>query len=799
MVKSREGCVETSLLARFLNEETDHQEESRVLAHIDSCATCQASLEKMAAGKDVWCDIRNHFAPHENSVYEADHDLAQRDRHRELDEVAKLLGPTDDPHMIGRLGGYEICGVIGHGGTGIVVKGHDARLNRFVAIKILAPAFQNSGAARQRFEREGRAVAAVSSEHVVPVYGVDEYRGLPFIVMRYIAGGSLQQRIENEGPLETCEVVRIGMQIAGGLAAAHKQGVVHRDVKPANVLLENGADRAMVTDFGLARVAHEAAVTRSGTISGTPQFMSPEQARGESVDPRSDLFSLGSVMYAACTGRAPFDSETLFGVIKKVCEAEPRAIREINPRIDQWLVSFIEKLHRKERDERFSSADEVQTLLAEELAHLQSPTIFPSPSRQWMNAANGWRRKWLVLPAVAISILALIAGTFGWPGNGTAAKTPPGSDLTPRQFVAALQQVGAQPDQASGSINGVALPVNDEKLPMFTKTLEESYNVESGGTLYFDASRGSVEIRTHDSEEVVMRMTRKIRAKDAAAAEELFKKMNLSNALSKRLEGKAKVRAGTDVAIDVRFPERWYSPDELEDVNDVNVLKDMLSLYGLNHFLKMVEFELTVPRSFNLNLVTAGGNVEIPDLRGAVTLRTAGGNIDMGMVTGPVDAETTGGRITAGDIGSRVRAKTAGGRIELGNVSGEVDALTAGGSIILGRVEGAAVTKTSGGSILVGGVGRSLQAVTDAGSIRANFGPQLIGNSVLSTTAGSVKVGLLRESAVEIDARSGGRIKGPFVEGKTSKLQTALNGGGPKLIVSTKVGTIRFEYLDAKP
>ena len=247
----------------------------------------------------------------------------------------------------------------------------------------MSPNFSSSGAARKRFEREGRAVAAVSDDHVVPIYAVSEFRGLPYIVMKYIPGVSLLQRIEKDGPLDTCEVTRIGLQVAKALSAAHDQGIVHRDVKPANVLLENTVDRAMVTDFGLARVADEASMTRSGTIAGTPQYMSPEQAQGETVDPRSDLFSLGSLMYAACTARPPFRAETVFGVINRVCNTEPRAIREINPQIDEWLVAFVEKLMAKRAEDRFQSANVVTKNLSAELAHLQNPTVVPAPHRDW--------------------------------------------------------------------------------------------------------------------------------------------------------------------------------------------------------------------------------------------------------------------------------------------------------------------------------------------------------------------------------------------------------------------------------
>src|SRR5262249_18040637 len=148
--------------------------------------------------------------------------------------------------------------------------------------------------ARRRFTREGRAAAAVSHDHVITIHAVEDSGPLPYIVMQLVAGASLQERIDRAGPLPLVEVLRIGRQTAAGLAAAHAQGLVHRDVKPANILLENGIERVKLTDFGLARAADDASLTQSGAIAGTPAFMSPEQAEGKPIDHRSDLFSLGS-------------------------------------------------------------------------------------------------------------------------------------------------------------------------------------------------------------------------------------------------------------------------------------------------------------------------------------------------------------------------------------------------------------------------------------------------------------------------------------------------------------------------
>ena len=176
----------------------------------------------------------------------------------------------------------------------------------------------------------------------------DPKSGLPYLVMPYIAGRSLQERIDRDGPLGTEEVLRIGMQTALGLAAAHAQGLVHRDIKPSNILLENGVERVKITDFGLARAIDDASRSQSGVVAGTPQYMSPEQADGESVDHRSDLFSLGSVLYAMCAGHSPFRAKTTMGVLRRVCDEQPRPLVEINRDVPESLEALIRRLHAKD-------------------------------------------------------------------------------------------------------------------------------------------------------------------------------------------------------------------------------------------------------------------------------------------------------------------------------------------------------------------------------------------------------------------------------------------------------------------
>jgi WD40 repeat protein/tRNA A-37 threonylcarbamoyl transferase component Bud32 len=295
------------------------------------------------------------------------------------EESLSFLGPPTEPGCLGRLDHYEVLEVVGRGGTGVVLKARDVKLQRVVAVKALVPRLAASAAARQRFVREAQAAAAVRDDNVVAIYAVSEEGPVPYLVMEYVCGLTLEQRVRQGKPLDLKEILRIGMQLAAGLAAAHAQGLVHRDVKPANVLLENGVQRVKITDFGLARVATDAGPTGPGALAGTPLYMSPEQARGEPTDHRTDLFSLGSVLYVLCAGRPPFQADTTAGVLSRVRADAPQAVREINPDVPEWLCGLIGRLHAKEASARPASAREVADLLGSQLALLQQPPLTPPP------------------------------------------------------------------------------------------------------------------------------------------------------------------------------------------------------------------------------------------------------------------------------------------------------------------------------------------------------------------------------------------------------------------------------------
>lgn len=372
-------CLTPEQLHKLAHDELTVAEVASIEDHLNDCDSCRAVLLQ-AEADDLW---EQQIAPvlrspSADSAFDSTIDPGQF-----VNPVLRLLGPTDDPQMLGRIGTYEVVGIIGRGGMGIVFKALDRALNRFVAIKMLLPHLAESAAARKRFAREGQAAAAVVDDHVMPIYSVAEWQNVPYLVMQYSRGTTLQKRVETQGPLELKEILRIGMQTARGLAAAHAQGLVHRDVKPSNIMIDGTVERALLTDFGLARAVDDASITRTGVIAGTPQYMSPEQARAAEIDARSDLFSLGSVLYFLCTARQPFRAESSYATLRLIIDQEPPHMQEINPDLPAWICTLVSHLMAKHPGDRPATAQEVAEMLQRCLAHLQQPaTVTLPPSLQ---------------------------------------------------------------------------------------------------------------------------------------------------------------------------------------------------------------------------------------------------------------------------------------------------------------------------------------------------------------------------------------------------------------------------------
>lgn len=327
------------------------------------------------------------------------------------DDINDLLESPRHPENLGRVERYEIERMIGRGGMGVVFKGHDSELNRPVAIKILSPHLAGHGTARQRFTREAKAAAAVVHDNVVPIYDIQAESDRPFIVMPFVNGVSLQEYIESHGQVGMRELLRVALQVASGLSAAHAQGLVHRDIKPANILLENGLNRVQITDFGLARAADDAAMTHSGMIAGTPHYMSPEQSRGESIDQRSDLFSLGCVLYFMATGRTLYRGEGPYSVIAQISNGNYIPVRELNDEVPVFIAEIIEKLLEVKPEHRFQSAKQLVNYLEGSLSYLQQPTLQKAPVRLWTSKREQfWRRLWKLAAALMLVGGGLIVG-----------------------------------------------------------------------------------------------------------------------------------------------------------------------------------------------------------------------------------------------------------------------------------------------------------------------------------------------------------------------------------------------------
>jgi HD-like signal output (HDOD) protein len=255
-----------------------------------------------------------------------------------------------------RLGGYELISLLGRGAMGLVYKAYEPSLHRFVAIKMLAPALSVSEGARQRFSREARVAAAIQHENVVTVYAVRESAGVTYLAMEYVRGSCVETRIEQHGAMPVPLFVSTARQIAAGLAAAHTRGIVHRDVKPANILLDDDTGRVKLTDFGLARVTDDARITADGALIGTPFYMSPEAIQGEPVTPVSDLFSLGGVLYFMATGKVPFSGQTVAAVFNSVCSREPIPPRRLRANLPERAEALILRLLDKDPAKRCSDA-----------------------------------------------------------------------------------------------------------------------------------------------------------------------------------------------------------------------------------------------------------------------------------------------------------------------------------------------------------------------------------------------------------------------------------------------------------
>jgi serine/threonine protein kinase len=382
-------------------------------------------------------------------------------------ELYDFLAPAEKPDEIGRLGSYRVLKVLGAGGMGVVFLAEDPRLERRVALKAMLPALAASEGARQRFLREAKTAAAIEHDHIVPIFQVGEDRGVPFIAMPFLKGEPLDARLQRDKALPIPDILRIGRETAEGLAAAHDQGLVHRDIKPANLWLENVGHaanvprasatqaacatkyRVKILDFGLARAAADnAQLTQQGAIIGTPAYMAPEQAAGQVLDGRCDLFSLGCVLYRLATGQLPFKGADTVSTLMAVATTNPPPPAQLRPELPEALSALVMQLLAKSPEDRPPSAKAVaEALQVIEEGGRTTAALPRIPRQQPAPSAAPWsRRHWPWLAGagavVALGIVVVLVVFKKQPGADEKVpdtNTPPGNVdviLVPGSFLA---------------------------------------------------------------------------------------------------------------------------------------------------------------------------------------------------------------------------------------------------------------------------------------------------------------------------------------------------------------------------
>jgi serine/threonine protein kinase len=311
-----------------------------------------------------------------------------------------------------RLDHFRILKLLGQGGLGAVYLAEDTRLGRQVALKTMRPELAAKPSARERFLREARLAAALEHDHICPIYHVGEADGIPYLAMPFLKGQSLEDLLKRKPKLAMAQVIRLGIQIAAGLAAAHDKGLIHRDIKPGNLWLEaspgreSGEGRVKILDFGLARSSEaDTGVTQSGTILGTPAYMAPEQARGEKVDARADLYSLGVVLYRLATGELPLKGSDTMSMLMALATQTPRPAHEVNPEMPAELSAVIMRLLAKDPSQRPASA---RAVMQELRALQQAPAdTIALPQPLPAGRGSGPRRRW---PLIAAGLLFAFLG-----------------------------------------------------------------------------------------------------------------------------------------------------------------------------------------------------------------------------------------------------------------------------------------------------------------------------------------------------------------------------------------------------
>jgi serine/threonine-protein kinase len=348
-----------------------------------------------------------------------------------------------------RFGGYSIESLLGRGGMGSVYLATHERLQRKVALKVIAPELAEDEDFRSRFLRESQLAASLDHPHVIPIYDADEVDGVLYLAMRYVDGPSLRERIRDHGRLSPEETLRIARQIGGALDAAHARGLVHRDVKPANVLLADPDEHAYLCDFGLAKRTSSRGTTRTGSFLGSVDYCAPEQIQGQPVDARTDVYSLGCVLCHCLAGTPPYARDTEFAVLHAHLEDPPPHISDLRPDLPPSLDHVLARAMAKAPEERYPTAGELAAAFADALADTATPAevtraapvVTPPKLRRRFAFGRAW-----ALAAGALLVAAAVAAVAVLASRGSSPN--PATNVALRTFVDRVENVLEQ--SASG-------------------------------------------------------------------------------------------------------------------------------------------------------------------------------------------------------------------------------------------------------------------------------------------------------------------------------------------------------------
>jgi serine/threonine protein kinase/Tol biopolymer transport system component len=335
---------------------------------------------------------------------------------REHSAAPPIISPVRQPDLSGQtITHYRILEKLGHGGMGVVYKAEDLKLGRAVALKFLAPHVLASEEYRTRFIQEAKALAAIDHPNICAVHEIDEAKGQMFFAMTFVDGATLKEKIAGQ-PLDLRETLKIAIEAAQGLRAAHRKGIVHKDIKAANIMLDAG-ERAVITDFGVAQLEGESQFARPGVLMGTPAYMSPEQAKGGSVDLRSDIWSLGVVLYEMLTGRLPFREEHPEALSSAIQNDDPESLAAHRADAPPELEKIVSKMLAKRPEQRYQQADELLLNLEVLLSKLGISPERPEELEHFLGMRSPRRIKLLVASAAAVLLLILVFLAPKWGEN----------------------------------------------------------------------------------------------------------------------------------------------------------------------------------------------------------------------------------------------------------------------------------------------------------------------------------------------------------------------------------------------